>query len=503
MMNFLENIIENLQNETESSYLEFKESENNLPKDFWETYSAFANTSGGFVILGIKEKPFEIVGIKNPNKLIKDLFNLSANTDKVNLNLLSSSNVEQRIVNDKTIISIYIPEAPMNQKPVFFNKDIRNTFIRRNDGDYRATTEELKRFIRNSSDNNDNELLSDYTIDDLDTDSILELKSTAHSRYPARNFIEMDNEKFLETIGVFQIDRNDNRKLKLTLAGLLFLGKYEAIQQLIPHFHLEYLNQRGSTESRWRDRVSSGDISLNNMNLYNFYKIVLEKLRATVEEPFDLDERMVRKSSSDLRESLREALANTLIHADYQDPETSIKIVVTNYFYSFLNPGIMKISKEQFFTGGKSQPRNNCLITLFRLIGASERVGDGGRIILATTEKNNFRHPELETDLHKTFLKIWTAALVDSYPELSKNAVKVLLYIKENHRVSKSQIMKDLNLSDYYTRHALEEILSKEYITKFGKSKNTAYLWNPTRLETIAAVNSLVKFVESPDFIKK
>lgn len=502
-MEYLQNIINNLQNETESSYLEFKEAKTDLPKDFWETYSSFANTSGGLVILGIKEKPFEIIGIRNPNKLIKDLFNLSASTNKVNLNLLSSNSVKQHIINDKTIISIYIPEAPINKKPVFFNQNIINTFIRRNEGDYRATTEELKRFIRNSSDDNDNELLSNYTIDDLNTDSILELKSTVQARAPIENFIEMDNQKFLEKIGVFQIDRNDNRKSKLTLAGLLFLGKYEAIQQLIPHFHLEYLNQRGSTENRWKDRVSSGDLSLNNMNLYNFYKIVLEKLIATVEEPFDLDKRMVRKTSSDLRESLREALANTLIHADYQDPETSIKIVVTNYFYSFLNPGIMKISKEQFFTGGKSQPRNNCLITLFRLIGASERVGDGGRIILATTEKNNFRHPELETDLHKTFLKIWTAALADSYPELSDNAVKVLLYIKENHKVSKAQIMKTLNLSDYYTRQALDEILSKQYIFKLGKSKNTAYQWNPTRLEAIAAVSSLAKFVESIDFIKE
>lgn len=105
--------------------------------------------------------------------------------------------------------------------------------------------------------------------------------------------------------------------------------------------------------------------------------------------------------------------------------------------------------------------------------------------------------------MHKTFLKIWTAALADSYPELSDNAVKVLLYIKENHKVSKAQIMKTLNLSDYYTRQALDEILSKQYIFKLGKSKNTAYQWNPTRLEAIAAVSSLAKLVESIDFIKE
>lgn len=35
---------------------QLKKAENQVPKSFWETYSAFANTDGGIVIFGIDEK---------------------------------------------------------------------------------------------------------------------------------------------------------------------------------------------------------------------------------------------------------------------------------------------------------------------------------------------------------------------------------------------------------------------------------------------------------------
>ena len=54
--------------------LECKEAKNDVPKSIWETYSSFANTKGGTILLGIKEisdaklheeNRYEIQGIKN------------------------------------------------------------------------------------------------------------------------------------------------------------------------------------------------------------------------------------------------------------------------------------------------------------------------------------------------------------------------------------------------------------------------------------------------------
>ncbi len=62
-----------------------------VPNDMWESYSAFANTRGGEILLGIKEKKgrFTIQGINNPATLIKNIWDVINNQQKISHNLLS------------------------------------------------------------------------------------------------------------------------------------------------------------------------------------------------------------------------------------------------------------------------------------------------------------------------------------------------------------------------------------------------------------------------------
>lgn len=114
---------------------EVKEAKSEVPKAVWETVSAFSNTSGGWIVLGVKQsgKTFEIQGVGNIEKLEQD-FLTTLRSEKFNQRLAVTSKTYD--IDGKRLLAFYVPEVEM--KPVYYNSP-SNTFIRMGSGDQRAT----------------------------------------------------------------------------------------------------------------------------------------------------------------------------------------------------------------------------------------------------------------------------------------------------------------------------------------------------------------------------
>ena len=199
--------IERLLLKGERVTLECKKAQSSVPNSVWETYSAFANTYGGLILLGVFEnmkekdssKRFAIAGVDDAEKVRKDFWNIVNNPEKVNVNLLKDGDVETIVMDGKMVIAINVPRADYNTHPVYINNNpIRGTFIRNHEGDYHCLEEMVTMMMRDANrDGNDRLFLKHYTMDDIDIPTLERYRQRFQNRYTEHPFNSLDHQEFL------------------------------------------------------------------------------------------------------------------------------------------------------------------------------------------------------------------------------------------------------------------------------------------------------------------
>ncbi|GKT23584.1 RNA-binding domain-containing protein [Acidovorax sp. SUPP3334] len=366
-----------------------------VPKDFWPTYSAMANAHGGVVLLGVREKDgvFSIAGIANPAKVRADLFNNLNNPGKVSANLLADADVQEMALQGQTILLVRIPQATRKQRPVFLNgQPLGHTYKRLNDGDRLCDEETVKRMLAEQvEDERDARILSHFGMEDIDTESLRIYRQMLKDEKPGHPYLEQDDFAFLQSLRGWRRDRATGVE-GLTFAGLLMFGRWSAIQEAVPHYFVDYQERpEAKTELRWVDRlVPDGTWS---GNLFEFYRRVYRKLVADLKVPFGLKGGQ-RQDDTPVHVALREALVNTLVHADYTG-RVSVLVVKRPDMFGFRNPGGLRLPLEQVIRGGESDCRNRILHQMFLLIGLGERGGSGMPKIFSGWQSRHWRQPLL------------------------------------------------------------------------------------------------------------
>lgn len=206
-----------------------------LPKDLWETYSAFSNTNGGTIYLGIKENSPKniILGVENPRKVIDDFIVTCRNPSKVNYDNSNEENITLINIDGKTILQIDIEEAPLSKKPVFCGGNIENSFIRKGSADLKMTNDELRATFRNAKPDMDSLSAPNTSLDDLDSPTINRYRKKFNQQYPNR-FESLSDTDFLIRIGAIYLQKNNTYAIKR--GTLLFLGKYQSIKKSLSTF---------------------------------------------------------------------------------------------------------------------------------------------------------------------------------------------------------------------------------------------------------------------------
>ena len=367
-----------------------------LPEDVWKSYSAMANADGGVILLGVQEKPrgtFHALGLSDMERVRKALWDNLHSRKQVSVNLLAEQDIQPILVDGKTVLRIRVPRAARQVKPVHVGSNpFGGTYLRRYEGDYAADDEAVRRLLAERvEDSRDERVLKGFDSSDLDMDTVAAYRNRFAAVKPGHVWTDLPLPDFLERIGAVGKNREEGYS-GLRLAGLLMFGRAEVIRDALPHYMIDYQERpEAKAEKRWIDRlVPDGSWS---GNVYDFFRKVYQKLTADLKVPFQLQEGQ-RVDDTPVHEALREALANTLIHADYSG-RVSVLVVKRPDMFGFRNPGRMRIPPELAIQGGNSDCRNRRLQTMFQLVGYGDHAGSGLPKIYTNWAGQHWRRPVL------------------------------------------------------------------------------------------------------------
>lgn len=482
----------------ENNHLEYKETTNHtLPKSLWETVSAFANTDGGKIMLGISEVKknaiFKPIGVKNPNKLKIEFLNLQNDKHTISQPVVSANDIETVNIDEKNILIITVPKVSYGDRPIYIKGNIQKAYFRDHESDRQVSDKQLRYFLREADSNIDSELLENFDLTDLDLISLQNYRVFLAQQTGNEEYLDNKFPDFLKAIGLMQKNRQkSSQEWQLKKAALLLFGKFNAIIEIFPNFFLDFIIKQHSSDTDYLDRVYTSNEPGHPQNIYSFFEQVLTKIKARLTNKFELNG-ISRKDNGDiLFAAIREGLVNTLIHADYS-AESQIKISFYNDYIDFRNPGELRISKERYVLGGISEARNPSLFSTFTRAKLGERTGSGGHRIYQTADKLKLRSPELTTDLYSTQLIIWTIPLVESVLNTIPDDWKPTYTRMSKLLVSAYSELQDLYKSSYEGHKILNDMIEAGLLEKTGKNKGTKYMLSENEPARRMSMNHLIR----------
>ncbi|MDR0945346.1 MAG: putative DNA binding domain-containing protein [Bifidobacteriaceae bacterium] len=329
---------------TDTARVEAKAARTGLPHSVWETVSAFSNSDGGVIVLGLDEHAgFTPVAGFDPSRVEAQF--ISGASDGQGLKVMPQPHytIDTAVVDGSPVVVVDIAPLEVIAQPCYVLAQgvLNGSYSRRGDGDRHLSAYAIYLLQANRTRPRDDTAgIPGADIQDLDTEAV--------TRYLARLRAEdraalADHPTDTEALTRLSVIGRDGRP---TLAGLLALGRYpqEFLPQLvvtIAAFPTDHGEDQASGIRLLDSRTIDGPIP---RMLTMAVTAVAHNLRTVV-----LGEGLGGLATPEIPlGALREAIANALIHRDYSSNAVGQQVQIDIY------PSRIDITSPGGLFGGRS-----------------------------------------------------------------------------------------------------------------------------------------------------
>lgn len=456
-------LMRQLLSKDEKITIEYKECQNGIYDDVYETVCSFSNRYGGYIIMGVKDGGIPIGLNRNMIKDMKKNFvNQLNNPDKMSPTLYLS--IEEFEYDGMTLLWVYVPPTSTVEKCA------NRIYDRNEDGDMDITDSPIQlqnMYNRKSNTYVEHKIFPYVSLDDLRLDLMNKVRNLAKSRKPDHDWLQMSDQDILKSAGLWEKDFSSGVQ-GYNLAGVLLFGKDEVIRSCCPGYITDAICRIENLD-RYDDRLQVAT------NLIESYELLMEFVAKHTSDKFFL----VDNVNTSIRDLIaREVIGNILVHRDFSSAYPA-KLIIEKDWLKTENWCVPRrhgnIMSDEF----TPYPKNPLIQQFFANIGRTDTIGSGVRNLYKYTPiYSEGGKPELfEDDVFKIFIPLNKIAAESAKESktLSKREQKIYDMICENIHLSVEQVMAELDIS---RATVFRDYAKIKKVTGAAYDKNTS-TWTP------------------------
>lgn len=476
--------------DSDNGRVEAKRVRDSLGKSFWESVSAFANTSGGLFILGLSEQDGFTADPKfNAAKIKKDLvagFN-TAPGNRPKVTPVPRYRLHEVRFEGHELIAVEIdamrddPQL-VSQMPCFVTDQhlAKGSYRREFDGDRRLNAyeiHELQTWMQ--PDKSDREIIADALYDDIDDVAVHTVIAAYRAEGSRVISTARNSDDLLRMIKVLDFD--DQHTLKPTLAGILAVGRYP--QQFFPQLFIDVTVHPSTTKSGSTAGIRFLSRKRCDGPLPEAVEMAVTEVLGNLKTRYSEAGGTVTNEKEIPELAIREAIANAVMHRDYGHLARGEQVAVDIYpdRVEITNPGGLWGGRtEDNLADGRSVTRNEALASILshlhnvRNERIAENQGSGIPAMIRSMTQHGLRAPIFKNNISSFRVTLPRFGLLDAesqawlegrgHPRFPISDVALILARNEGH-VSTQSLRDRLGIDSDEAREVLAQLLIDDQLT--------------------------------------